>query len=52
MSENCPRQVETYKGVPIWFNPLTGKFYANHCEHVKRDKDVQKVKKWLDDWKS
>lgn len=48
MSENYPRQVETYKGVPIWFNPVSGKYYANHCESVKRDPDIKVVKKWLD----
>ncbi len=50
MSENYPRMVELYKGVWIWFNPVTGKYYANHCEHVKRDPNIQVVKKWLDQW--
>ena len=52
MSDNYPRPVETYRGVPIWFNPVKGEYYANHCEHVKRDQDIRVVKRWLDQWKS
>jgi hypothetical protein len=47
MSENYPRIAETYMGLSIWFDPLSGKYYANLCEHVKRDVDVKKVKAWI-----
>lgn len=49
--ENYPRRVETYRGATIWFNPRTGRYYANHCEHVKRDPDIRLVKAWIDRWK-
>ena len=51
MSENYPRRAENYKGLDIWYDPRTEKFYANLCEHVKRDKDIRVVKRWLDHWK-
>ena len=50
LSEKYPRVVEKYRGVDIWYNPVTGKYQANHCEHVKRDKDINVVKRWLDRW--
>ena len=50
MSDKYPRVVEKYRGVDIWFNPVSGKYQANHCEHVKRDKDISVVKRWLDRW--
>ncbi len=51
MSEKYPRRAENYKGFGIWFNPVTGNYYANLCEHVKRDEDIHVVKRWLDHWK-
>ncbi len=47
MSEKYPRIAETYMGLSIWYDPLSGKYYANLCEHVKRDLDINKVKAWI-----
>ena len=51
-NDKYPRPVEEYKGLTIWFNPQTGKYYVNLCEHVNRDPDIRKVKAWLDRLKS
>lgn len=47
-----PRVVDSHKGIEIWFDPRKGKYYASHCEHTKRDKSIQGVKKWIDKYKS
>ena len=47
MSEKYPRIAESYKGLSIWYDPQSGKYYANLCEHVKRDVDIKVVKSWI-----
>lgn len=47
ISEKYSRIAESYMGLSIWYDPLSGKYYANLCEHVKRDVDIKKVKAWI-----
>ena len=47
MSEKYPRIAESFKGLSIWYDPQSGKYYANLCEHVKRDVDIKVVKAWI-----
>ncbi len=47
MSEKYPRIVESYMGLSIWYDPLSDKYYANLCEHVKRDVAISEVKAWI-----
>ena len=50
MNPQFPHVVEPYKGVEIWFDPVRKKYYASHDEVTKRDKSIQVVKKWIDDY--
>lgn len=47
MSEKYPRIAENYKGLSIWYDPQSDKYYANLCEHMKRDKNIEVVKTWI-----
>ncbi|MBT3284186.1 hypothetical protein HN807_10745 [Candidatus Bathyarchaeota archaeon] len=47
MSEKYPYLAESYRGLSIWYDPISGKYYANLCEHMKRDMDIKKVKAWI-----
>jgi hypothetical protein len=47
MSEKYPRIAERYKGLSIWYDPQSEKYYANLCEHVKRDMDIKVVIAWI-----
>ncbi|MCW4012296.1 MAG: hypothetical protein NWF07_04805 [Candidatus Bathyarchaeota archaeon] len=46
-----PHQVEVYKGIEIWYDPVKRQYYASHCEHTKRGLDIETVKKWLREYK-
>jgi hypothetical protein len=45
-----PKPIDTYLGIQIWFNPITWKYYAAHCENTK--KSIEKVKKWIKKYKN
>jgi hypothetical protein len=47
-----PRVVDSYKGIEIWFDPDKNQYYASHCEHTKRNKSINLVKKWIKEYKS
>ena len=47
MSEKYPRITKNYKGLSIRYDPQSGRYYANLCEHVKRDEDIKVVKAWI-----
>jgi len=51
MDARFPRVVSNYKGIEIWYDPVKGKYYASHCEHTKRDKSINIVKQWIDEYK-
>ncbi len=47
MSEKYPHITERYKGLSIGYDPKLGMYYANLCEHVKRDEVIKVVKAWI-----
>ena len=52
MSNRFPYRVDSYKGIEIWFNPVKQQYVASHCEHTMRCESLEKVKKWIDAYKS
>jgi hypothetical protein len=43
-----PKIVKKFRNFDIWFDPTKDVYYTSHCEHTKRSRNIEDIKKWLD----